>query len=99
MAGPLPPTQQDAADLQRLIRYVERWRLAHFQRADSEAPARSDQANGFGRARRGRRSGDPRIADADALLQKMRHGLQLALEGGAAMASFGGPRAQSGYAF
>ena len=26
---------RDVADLQRLIRYVERWRLAHFQRPDA----------------------------------------------------------------
>jgi hypothetical protein len=25
---------RDMADLQQLIRYVERWRLAHFQRTD-----------------------------------------------------------------
>ena len=75
-ARPLPPTQQDAADLQRLIRYVERWRMAHFQRTE----------NG------------PRVADADALLRKMRSGLQLAVEGGAAMAALNG-RQQSLYAF
>jgi hypothetical protein len=26
---------RDMADLQRLIRYVERWRMAHFQRPDA----------------------------------------------------------------
>ena len=68
MPGPLPPTQQDAADLQRLIRYVERWRMAHFQRLENRQ----------------------RLADADALLHKMRAGLRLAVEGGAAMANLGG---------
>jgi hypothetical protein len=28
-------TRGDAADLQKLIRFVERWRMAHFQRADA----------------------------------------------------------------
>jgi hypothetical protein len=37
------PHQDDVADLRRLIRYVERWRLSHFQRpeavsADSRVP-------------------------------------------------------------
>ncbi len=75
-ARPLPPTQQDAVDLQRLIRYVERWRMAHFQRAESGL----------------------RMADADALLRKMRSGLKVAIDGGAAMASLSG-QPQSRYAF
>ena len=75
-ARPLPPTQQDAADLQRLIRYVERWRMAHFQRTESGL----------------------RMADADVLLRKMRSGLQLAIDGGAAMAALDG-QPQSRFAF
>jgi hypothetical protein len=51
--------RSDAADLQRLIRYVERWRLARFQRADGSGI-------------------DGQMADADALLRKLRAGLQLA---------------------
>jgi hypothetical protein len=57
--------QNDAADLQRLIRYVERWRMANFQRSDA-SPA--DDV-------------DARLLDADALLRKLHKGLQLAVEG------------------
>ena len=33
--GAAVANQRDMADLQQLIRFVERWRMAHFQRPDS----------------------------------------------------------------
>lgn len=73
-------TRADAAELQRLIRYVERWRLAHFQRPDG-----ADMTLRAGsRPRRGMQPGnlrsDRRLADADALLHKLRRGLQTAFD-------------------
>ncbi|HEU5318697.1 MAG TPA: hypothetical protein VFX49_21465 [Chloroflexota bacterium] len=59
--------ESDAADLQRLIRYVERWRMAHFQSPDRSSVGATVRI-----------AGDRRISDADVLLQKLRAGLSIA---------------------
>lgn len=59
----------ERAELQRLIRYVERWRLAHFQQPDT-----SESRAPFGHA--ASVPADRRLVDADALLSKLRRNLQ-----------------------
>ena len=73
--------QRDMDDLQRLIRYVERWRMAHFQRPDEVRAGMGEDMAGDPTAIRGparRRSADRRLSDADEVLQKLRSGLQTA---------------------
>ena len=93
MAGrPQTPqrAQRDMEDLQRLIRYVERWRMAHFQRpeeirASMEGSLVEDMAGEMEMMGMDRPKGDRRLADADALLQKLRAGLSMAAQAEASM--------------
>ena len=68
MAGGAASTAQPdwaaVTDIQRLIRYVERWLLASFQRPDDPT--------GF------------RTTNAEEVLQRLRTGLQSAMQGGRA---------------
>ena len=49
-AGPAGAGHPEMADFQQLIRYVERWRMAHFQRPD---PRLSDADDLLRKLRRG----------------------------------------------
>ena len=77
--------QSDADDLQRLIRYVERWRMAHFQTPDKGSSARM--------------SGDRRIGDADEVLQKLRTGLSVAAAEASSALRAGGRGSQHAFLY
>ena len=82
--------QRDAADLQRLIRYVERWRMAHFQTPDRQTLDRSGPP---------RIAGDRRASDADVLLQKLRAGLTVAASEASSALRAGADSRQSAFLY